>query len=64
MRQGAITTELVVIGDGAPWLWELAALHFPQATQILDWVHATDYVWSAATAAWGEQHPERTTLAE
>lgn len=64
LRRGAATAELVVVGDGAHWLWELAALHFPQATQVLDWFHATEYVWSAATAVWGEQHPERTTWAE
>ena len=63
-RRGATTTEVAVLGDGAPWLWELAALHFPQATQILDWFHATEYIWSAATAIWGERHPERTNWAE
>jgi hypothetical protein len=64
VRRGATTTELVVIGDGAHWLWELVALHFPQATQILDWFHVTEYVWNAATAIWGERHPDRTSWAE
>jgi len=27
----------IVIGDGAHWIWNLAAEHFPGATQILDW---------------------------
>jgi hypothetical protein len=64
LRRGATSTDLVVVGDGAHWLWELAALHFPQATQILDWYHATEYVWHAATAIWGERHLDRTTWAE
>jgi len=30
-------TDLVVIGDGAHWIWNLAAEHIPHATQIVDW---------------------------
>jgi hypothetical protein len=33
-------SEVVVVGDGAHWIWNLAALHFPEATQIVDWYHA------------------------
>jgi hypothetical protein len=29
--------EVVVIGDGAHWIWNLAETHFPGATQIVDW---------------------------
>ena len=29
----------VVVADGAPWLWSLAELHFPDAIQVLDWYH-------------------------
>jgi hypothetical protein len=64
LRRGADAGEVVVVGDGAHWLWELAELHFPQATQILDWFHATEYIWSAATAIWGEAHPERQPWAD
>ena len=35
------TTEVVVIGDGAHWIGNLAAEQFPQATQIVDWYHAS-----------------------
>ncbi|MCL5998823.1 MAG: hypothetical protein M1546_22610 [Chloroflexi bacterium] len=28
--------QSVVLGDGAAWLWNLAALHFGGATQIVD----------------------------
>ncbi len=55
---------LKVLGDGAHWLWELADLHFPQATQILDWFHATAYVWDAATAIWGTADAARRAWAE
>lgn len=63
-RRGAAAREVAVVGDGAAWLWTLADLHFPQATQILDWFHATEYVWSAATAIGGDGTTARTTWAE
>jgi hypothetical protein len=63
-RRGTDGREVAVVGDGAAWLWTLAELHFPQATQILDWFHATQYVWSAATTIWGEGTVARTTWAE
>jgi transposase len=35
---------VVVIGDGAHWIWHLAAEHFPAALQVVDWYHATPYL--------------------
>jgi hypothetical protein len=58
------TTEVVVIGDGAHWIWNLASEHFPTATQILDWYHASAYIWNAATAISGESNVLRTTWAQ
>jgi hypothetical protein len=46
--------RIIVIGDGAHWIWSLAEEHFPGATQILDWYHASTYVWRAAHALYGE----------
>jgi hypothetical protein len=45
--------EVVVVGDGAHWIWNLAEEYFPGAVQILDWYHATEYLWSAAEAIYG-----------
>jgi hypothetical protein len=56
--------EVVVVGDGAHWIWNLAELHFPGATQIVDWYHASQYVWGAATAIWGDTHPRRAAWAQ
>jgi hypothetical protein len=42
------------LADGARWLWELAALHFPDAIQILDWYHLEEHVHAAAAALFGE----------
>jgi hypothetical protein len=47
-------TDVVVLGDGAHWIWNIAEQHFPNALQIVDWYHASSYVWSAATAIFGE----------
>ncbi len=46
--------RLIVIGDGAHWIWNLADEHFPGAIQIIDWYHASAYVWQAAHALYGE----------
>jgi len=35
----------VVIGDGAPWIWNLAAEHFPGAVKIVDLYHAREHLW-------------------
>ena len=57
-RRGVLTAqEVVIVADGAHWIWDLAAEHFAGATQIVDWYHATHYVWQAAHAVYGEGTP-------
>ena len=38
----------VVIGDGAEWIWNLVALHFPDTIQIVDLYHARQHLWEVA----------------
>ena len=38
----------VVIGDGAEWIWNLVAEHFPGAIQIVDLYHARQHLWEVA----------------
>ncbi|MFB3041319.1 MAG: hypothetical protein ACE1ZS_05890 [Candidatus Poribacteria bacterium] len=38
-------TELVILGDGARWIWRLARMRYPFATLILDWWHLKQRVW-------------------
>jgi hypothetical protein len=45
--------QVVVIGDGAPGIWNLAAEHFPGAVQIVDLYHAKEHVWDVAHAVFG-----------
>lgn len=40
--------QKVVIGDGAPWIWNLAQEHFPGAIQIVDLFHARQHLWDLA----------------
>ena len=35
----------MVIGEGAEWIWNLAAPHYPQATEIVDYWHACEHLW-------------------
>lgn len=54
-QRGVLTaTEVVVVGDGAHWIWNLADEYFPDAVQIVDWYHASEYVWTAAHAIYGQ----------
>jgi hypothetical protein len=46
--------SVVVLGDGAHWIWELAADHFGERIEIVDFDHATQHVWALARALFGE----------
>jgi hypothetical protein len=52
--------ETAVLGDGAAWIWQLAAEHFPGAIQIVDWFHASERVWTLGRALHGEATTETT----
>ena len=45
--------QVVVLGDGAPWIWKLVAEHFPGAVQIVDLYHAQQHVWDVAHTVFG-----------
>ncbi len=40
----------VILGDGAPWIWNIAEEHFPQAIQIVDRYHVKEHVCNVAKA--------------
>ncbi len=50
-RQAQLAAELIFLGDGAEWIWNLVQEHYPEAIQIVDWFHATEYIAPVATAA-------------
>ena len=52
------TEEVVVIGDGAAWIWNLAEEHFPGSTEIVDYMHAKSHLYEVAKQGFGEEDPE------
>ena len=49
MRRGMDwAKEVCVIGDGAPWIWNIADEQFYGATQIVDLYHAREHYWNVA----------------
>jgi len=51
VKQSAqLADELIFVGDGAEWIWNIVEEKFPKAIQILDWFHAVEYLRPAAQA--------------
>lgn len=44
---------VIVLGDGAPWIWNLAAAHFPGAVHIVDLYHAREHLAAVGRLAFG-----------
>jgi hypothetical protein len=42
--------KIVILGDGAEWIRNLAELHFPGAIHIVDLYHARQHLWEVARA--------------
>jgi len=60
LRQGlGQATEVLVIADGAPWIWNLVEDRFENARQRLDLFHAKEHLWAVAHAL----HPEDQSAA-
>lgn len=43
----------VILGDGAPWIWNIASELFADAIQIVDRYHAKERLSTVAKAIWG-----------
>ncbi|GAB4396181.1 MAG: hypothetical protein OHK0052_17180 [Anaerolineales bacterium] len=46
-----LAEEVVVVSDGAVWIWDLVSTYFPKATQIIDWTHAVEYLHAIRQAS-------------
>jgi hypothetical protein len=46
--------EVVFLGDGAPWIRNEKRKHFGRATFIIDWEHASEYIWDCGKVLFGE----------
>jgi len=49
IRRGAHhVRQLTILGDGAAWIWNIAAAKFPGATQVVDLFHAREHLHDLA----------------
>ena len=44
----------LVLGDGAPWIWNLVEMHLPGVPQLLDFYHAAEHLYKTASNIWPE----------
>lgn len=56
-RRWSQAAETVVLGDGAPWIWNLAGEHFYDSAQVVDWYHAKQHLAQAANLIHGDGTP-------
>ena len=56
--------EIIVLGDGAAWIWHFAQEHFPHAVHIVDIWHAREHVWKVANAVYGNGKSEAALWAK
>jgi hypothetical protein len=56
--------QVVVLGDGAKWIWNLAQEQFPGAIQIVDEYHAREHIWDVARAAYASEPEVRDSWAQ
>jgi hypothetical protein len=47
-------TVVVIVGDGAEWIWNRASM-FPKRCEILDFWHAVEKAWEFGRMRWGEE---------
>jgi hypothetical protein len=50
--------DVLVIADGALWIWHAVQDRFPQARQRLDLYHADEHLWAVAHELFGQGTPE------
>jgi hypothetical protein len=56
--------KVIILGDGAVWIWNIADECFPYAIQIVDLYHASEYYWKVARAVLGNNPKEMNHWAE
>ena len=53
-RRWTTAEDTQVVADGAVWIWNLAADHFYDSVQVVDWYHAKSHLAHAAQLLHGE----------
>jgi hypothetical protein len=58
VKRGVESAEqIIVLGDGASWIWKRIAGMFPapKTTEVVDFYHASEYIWDAGKAVLGQK---------
>jgi hypothetical protein len=63
-RRFSQAQRMAVLGDGAAWIWNIAADQFPTAIQIVDRFHAKQHLSDLAKALYGTTHPRAVQWAD
>lgn len=56
--------EVLVVADGAPWIWNVVADRWADAHQLLDFYHASQHLWSLGEALHPKDEPVRRAWVE
>lgn len=56
--------QVLVLADGAVWIWNLAENRFKDATHRVDLWHASEHIWTVANDLYGNQTPEARQWAQ
>lgn len=64
VREGPHIQHRVALTDGCQALQQRIESVFPNYSLVLDFVHASEYLWKAANSLFGEQAPERDPWVE
>ena len=65
IRRGSRCAEkVIVLGDGAPWIWNLADEHFPEAVHVVDLYHAREHLCAIAKLFYGPGTPKAKAWSE
>jgi len=63
-RRFCQASRRIVLGDGAPWIWNIADDQFSDATQIVDRFHAKQHLSDLGKALYGPTAPRAAQWAE
>ncbi|NQU41670.1 ISKra4 family transposase [bacterium] len=65
VRQGMLVAEhILVVADGAAWIWKIAEDRFPWAEKRLDFYHASQHLWAVANEIYGSGTSEAKAWVE
>jgi hypothetical protein len=63
-HQAHLADELIFLGDGAEWIWNLVSHYYPNAIQIVDWFHAAEYFAPIANAAFPDEDQRQEWISQ